>query len=95
MDALQMTIWAVTAILLGGLAWAFFKNDGLAIRLGALGLFGVFYVAMVLWAPTDATWADVTIMAVIVIALGSRMKKPADDTKPSDPDAEQGGPSDD
>lgn len=84
-----MTIWAVTALLLGGLAWAFFKTERLAARLGALGVFAVYYVVVVLWTPVDQLWANVSMGAVLVIALGSRM------WKRSDPGAEQGGSSDD
>ncbi|MCB0912237.1 MAG: hypothetical protein KDB60_11540, partial [Propionibacteriaceae bacterium] len=78
--------WAVTAVLLGGLAWAFFKSERLSVRLGALGVFALYYVAMVLWAPTDQLWANVSMGAVLVIALGSRMRKPTSQ------DGEQGGP---
>lgn len=90
-----MTIWAVTAILLGGLAWAFFKSEGIALRLAALGVFAVYYVAMVLWAPTDQLWANVSMGAVLVIALGSRMRKQAAEKEAADQHEEKAGPSDD
>lgn len=95
MDALQLTIMAATAVALGGVAWAFLKSESFALRMATLGAFGVYYVAMVLWAPTDATWANVTLMVVAVIALMSSRRKPSGHDKPSEPDAEQGGPSDD
>jgi hypothetical protein len=78
MDALHVIVWAVTAAGLGSLAWALFTSDRLAVRVGALGAFALFYVAMVLWTPTDQTWASVTIATVLIIALGSRTKKPSD-----------------
>lgn len=76
MDVLQLAIMASTVVVLGGVAAAFFKSESMWLRLGAIGAFGVFYIAMVLWAPTDANWANISLMVVIVIALGSRMYKP-------------------
>jgi hypothetical protein len=77
MNTLDMAIYAATAAALGGLALALFRSDGLSLRLGALGAFAVFYVAMVLWAPVDQAWGNLTIGGVLVVALLSRMKKPA------------------
>ncbi len=77
MDLLQITIWAATALGMVAVALAFFKSQRLAVRLGVLAAFGVFYVAMVLWAPTDQIWADITLVTVLLIAFGSGMKKPS------------------
>lgn len=88
MDILQLVIWVVTAGGLIGLALAFFKSERIGVRIGALGAFAVFYFAMLLWGPVDATWGNLAIGGVVVIALMSRMRKPDADKahaeRPSD-----------
>lgn len=78
MDALQLTIWAATCLGLAGVAWAFFKSERIGVRLGALGGFALLYFAVILWAPTDELWFNMTTGSVLVIAFASRMKKPTD-----------------
>lgn len=87
MDTLQIAIWVATVAGLAGLAWAFFTHDGLPVRLGALGAFAIFYFGVLLWAPTDPTWFNLTTASILVVTLGSRMVKrpPAHDTKPVEP----------
>ena len=77
MDSLQILIWAASVAVLVGVALAFLKSDSLAVVFGAIAGFAVFYFAVMLWAPQDATWANLTLGGFLVIALASRMKKPA------------------
>jgi hypothetical protein len=78
METTQIMIWAATVAGLIGLALAFYKSERLAIRLGALGVFGAFYLAVLLWGPTDdTTWFNITTASVLLIAFGSRLVKPS------------------
>ncbi len=82
MDLLQIAIWAGTAVCLSGVAAAFFKSDSLAVRLGALGGFAAFFFAVLLWAPTDSTWFNLTMVSILLIALGSQLKRRAEPNRP-------------
>lgn len=77
MDLTQIAVWAATVAGLAGLAAAFYRSDRLGVRLGALGALAVFYFAVLLWTPTDPVWFNLTTVSILLIAFGSRMRKPA------------------
>lgn len=84
MDLTQIAVWAATVAGLAGLAAAFYRSERLRVRLGALGAFAVFYFAVLLWTPTDPVWFNLTTVSILLIAFGSRMRKPAPTGEPSD-----------
>ncbi|MGC3993076.1 MAG: hypothetical protein QM779_02920 [Propionicimonas sp.] len=77
MDALQITIWVVTLAGLVGLAAVFYTSQRLGVRLAALGVFGAFYLAVLLWGPIDDTWSNVTMISILVATIGPRMARSA------------------
>jgi len=84
MPPLEIVVWAVGAVGLLGVAWAFFKSDSLVVRLGALGVFGAFYITVLANGWGGVEWFNATTIAVVLIALLSRMKAPL---TPHSPDA--------
>lgn len=84
MPPLEIVVWAVGAVGLLGVAWAFFKSDSLVVRLGALGVFGAFYITVLAQGWGGVEWFNATTIAVVLIALLSRMKAPL---SPHSPDA--------
>lgn len=96
MPPLEIAVWAAGALGLGGLAWAFFKSGSFAIRMGALGIFGVFYITVLAvgWGSTE--WFNATTIGIALIALLAGRKsvtgaKPAAAPAASDP-VEAGAP---
>jgi predicted anti-sigma-YlaC factor YlaD len=77
MNTVQIAIWVGTAVGLAGLGVAFFRSERLGVRLGTLGAFGVFYLAVAFSMVMDETWFNVATVSVLLIAFGSRMKKPS------------------
>lgn len=75
MDYLQIAIWVATVACLSGVAVAFFKSESLAVRLGALGGFAVFFFAVILWTPTDTAWFNITMVSILLIAFASNRKR--------------------
>jgi hypothetical protein len=69
MTTTQILILLGTAIGLGGMALAYFKTDRLLVRLASVAVMGAFYVWVVLNDWMDSTWANTTMVAVILIAL--------------------------
>lgn len=92
MPPLEIAVWAVGALGLGGLAWAFFKSGSFAIRMAALGIFGVFYISVLVvgWASTE--WFNATTIGIALIAFLAGRKsstaKQAEASEASEPDAE-------
>lgn len=82
MPPLEIAVWAVGALGLGGLAWAFFKSGSFAIRMAALGIFGVFYISVLAigWASTE--WFNATTIGVALIAFMAG-RKSTTGTKPA------------
>jgi hypothetical protein len=93
MTPTEIVAWVGGAVGLAGVAWAFFKSNSLAVRLGALGVFGVFYISMLFvgWGGTE--WFNATTIGVVLIAFLSRMKaplpgKPGSEAEPASEDAD-------
>ena len=82
MDYLQIAVCVATVVGLSGLALAFFASESLAIRLGALGGFAVFFFAVLLWTPTDTVWFNITMVSILLIAFGSRAQRRPEATPP-------------
>ena len=82
MPPLEIAVWVAGALGLGGLAWAFFKSGSFAIRMAALGIFGVFYISVLAigWASTE--WFNATTIGVALIAFMAG-RKPTTGTKPA------------
>jgi hypothetical protein len=76
MPPLEIAVWVIGALGLCGVALAFFKSDSLAVRLGALGVFGAFYISVLALGWGGVDWFNATTIAVVLIALMSRMKAP-------------------
>lgn len=98
MPPLDIVVWVVGAIGLGGVAWAFFKSNSFAVRIGALGVFGVFYISVLAFGWGGVEWFNATTIAIVLIALLSNMKAPlsaktataAQSPEASEPDALDG-----
>ena len=82
MNPTEITVWAVTAVGLAGLGAAFYKSERTSVRLGALAAFSVLYFAVLGWQLADEMWFNVTTAMILLIAFGSRMRKPATTAKP-------------
>jgi|GEM_PF-2870485 len=92
MSPLELAVWVVGALGLIGVALAFFKSDQLRVRLGALGIFGVFYLTVLALGWGGAQWFNASTIALLLIALMSGIKNPlapktSDASASAEPDA--------
>ncbi|MFT4109900.1 hypothetical protein [Propionicimonas sp.] len=85
MDALQVTIWVVTLAGLVGLAAVFYTSQRLGVRFAALGGFGAFYLAVLLWGPIDDLWSNVTTVSILVATIGPQLARAAAGTSKEGP----------